>query len=83
MVDKVIELFSSSVIVQGLISLMLVSALVYQEVTVHSVDTDLKLICIGVISFWLGGKAVLMAQFTRDRQKSNRTKGRYYDSTGT
>ncbi len=62
MSQRIVELFSSSVIVQGLLSLLLVATFCYQEIISHSVDTDLKLITFGVVGFWLGGKAVLQAQ---------------------
>ena len=42
-------------IIQGIISIVLVATFCFQEITLHSVDPDLKLITFGVVGFWLGG----------------------------
>lgn len=60
--QKFIDLLASSVIVQGLISLLFVGTFCYQEVAYRSVDTDLKIVTVGIVAFWLGGKFVLGSQ---------------------
>lgn len=62
MSSKLIDLLSSSVIIQGIVSLLFVATFCYQEIVFRSVDADLKIITVGIVTFWLGGKAVLMSQ---------------------
>lgn len=70
--DKFLELLSSSVIIQGVISLLFVLTFCYQEIVFRSVDTDLKLITVGIVAFWLGGKFVLGSQnLTRRLRKTD------------
>lgn len=50
-----IDASNGVVIVQAILSIIVVLTFTYQEVVLHSVDPDLKLITFGVVGFWLGG----------------------------
>ena len=56
MVDKFWELLQESVITQSLVTLMLLGAVVYIEVTGRSVPNDLWSATMVVLGFWFGQK---------------------------
>lgn len=41
--------------VQAILSIVIVIAFVIQELTIHAVDTDLKILTFAVFGYWLGG----------------------------
>lgn len=55
--SKFLDGLTPLIVVQAILSIIVVLAFVYQEVSIHSVDPDLKLITFGVIGFWIGGIA--------------------------
>lgn len=59
------------VVVQAILSIIVVLSFCYQEVAIHSVDPDLKLVTVGVIGFWLGGLASAGQQKLIDRSKQS------------
>lgn len=65
------ESLTPLVVVQALLSIIVVVTFCYQEVTIHSVDTDLKLITFGVVGFWLGGIIGARTQLMKPGVKSN------------
>lgn len=60
--NKLIDGFTPVTLVQSVLSVLVVLAFIYQEITIHTVDPDLKVIAFGVIGFWLGGIVTTQAQ---------------------
>ncbi len=58
-------------VVQALLSIIVVAAFVFQEVTIHTVDTDLKIMTVGVVTFWLGGLTVRTENRISNRSSEN------------
>lgn len=51
---NVLDSLTPLFVVQAVLSLIIVAAFVYQEITVHNVDGDLKLLTFAVIGYWFG-----------------------------
>ena len=68
--QKFFDTLTPLVVVQALLSIIVVLSFCYQEVAIHSVDPDLKLVTVGVIGFWLGGLASAGQQKLIDRGKT-------------
>jgi hypothetical protein len=45
--------------IPAVISIILVIAFCYQEIAIHTVDTDLKLLTFSVVGYWFGGVTML------------------------
>ena len=67
--SKFTENLTPLIVVQAILSIIVVLTFCYQEVAVHSVDPDLKLVVVGVIGFWLGGLASAGQQKLIDKNK--------------
>ena len=68
--QKFLDGLTPLIVVQAILSIIVVLTFCYQEVAVHSVDPDLKLVVVGVIGFWLGGLASAGQQKLIERNKT-------------
>jgi hypothetical protein len=62
MAQKILDLISSSVVIQGLVSLILVLTCAVNVATQKPIPDDFFHVTVFVIGFWFGGKAVLQFQ---------------------
>lgn len=69
--QRLTENITPLIIVQAILSLAIVAAFVYQEVVLHSVDVDLKLLTFGIIGYWLGGIAFTGQVAIMNRNKTD------------
>lgn len=51
---NVLDSLTPLFVVQAILSVIIVAAFVYQEITVRGVDGDLKLLTFAVIGYWFG-----------------------------
>lgn len=71
MVSKFLDGLTPLIVVQALLSVIVVLTFCYQEIVLHAVDTDLKMITFGVVGFWLGGLAFSGQQKLSERSNGN------------
>lgn len=69
--DKVIDLFAQSTIVQAIVTLLLVGGVVYQIITTNQANSTLVDFTALVLGFWFGNKSQQAIMTYSNRDKSN------------